>query len=82
MIVGVSNEVIFLKESASRQLLDLGWLRLHKVDIIFLLLSSILEYLVRSQMVWELSERIVVTRPKTPLNQIPLLVGIVVQQLC
>lgn len=79
MVVRVRDEVILLKESTARQFLDLGRLRLHIIDIVFLLFASIFKYLVRCQVIWELSQGIVIPRPKTPLYQIPFLICIIIK---
>ena len=50
-----------------------------EVNVVFLLLSGILQQRIWSDMIGQLSERIVISSSKAPLNEVSLLVGVVIQ---
>lgn len=52
-IVGVVHPFVFLEEAAASEFLYFGWIWFHKVDIILLFVSGILENLVGTQMIWQ-----------------------------
>lgn len=73
--------IVVLEESAALQFLNSGRIWISKVDVVFLLVSGVLEDLIWTEVVWELTKSVVVTSSEAPLDEVSFLVGIVVKQL-
>tara|TARA_B110000305_G_C19340204_1_gene588725 strand:+ start:567 stop:1106 length:540 start_codon:yes stop_codon:yes gene_type:complete len=71
--------IVVLEESAALQFLNSGRIWISKVDVVFLLVSGVLEDLIWTEVVWELAKSVVVTSSEAPLDEVSFLVGIVVK---
>ena len=71
--------IVVLEESTALQFLNSGRIWISKVDVVFLLVSGVLEDLIWTEVVWELAKSVVVTSSEAPLDEVSFLVGIVVK---
>ena len=79
VIIRVWHPFVVLKETSSCKLLNPWGIGLTEINVVFLLLSGILQQRIWSDMIGQLSERIVISSSEAPLNEVSLLVGVVIQ---
>ena len=79
VVVGIWHPLVVLEKTSTREFLDSWWILLSKINVLLLLISCILQYLIGPNMIWQFSQSIVVSSTEAPLDQVSLLIGIIIE---
>ena len=79
VVIGVWHPLVVLKKTSTRKLLDPRWILLPEINVLLLLVSCILQYLIGPNVIRQFSQSIVVSSTEAPLDQISLLIGVIIE---